>query len=70
MIGVYNAGSEPPGLMRLTRCFNVTGQPAISIPAGVSQTGLPIGLQLVCDSGRDALLLTIAERIAGLLDGT
>ena len=65
-----NRLDEPPGLMRLTRCFNVTGQPAISIPAGISSTGLPVGLQLVCDLGRDAQLLTIAERIAGLLDGT
>lgn len=27
--------------------FNLTGQPAASIPAGFTQTGLPIGLQLV-----------------------
>ncbi len=65
-----NRLDEPPGLMRMTRCFNVTGQPAISIPAGKSETGLPIGLQLVCDLGRDALLLAIAERVSGLLDGT
>jgi len=27
--------------------FNATGQPAITIPAGFSQAGLPIGLQIV-----------------------
>jgi aspartyl-tRNA(Asn)/glutamyl-tRNA(Gln) amidotransferase subunit A len=27
--------------------FNLTGQPAASIPCGVSETGLPVGLQVV-----------------------
>ena len=61
---VANRLDQRPGVMNLTRCFNLTGQPAISIPCGVSDTGLPIGLQLVCDRGRDDLLLAIAERLA------
>jgi aspartyl-tRNA(Asn)/glutamyl-tRNA(Gln) amidotransferase subunit A len=34
-------------LLRLTRPANLTGQPAISLPCGFSQDGLPIGLQLI-----------------------
>jgi Asp-tRNA(Asn)/Glu-tRNA(Gln) amidotransferase A subunit family amidase len=61
---VANRLDETPRIMRQTRSFNMTGQPAISIPGAVSSEGLPIGLQLVCDRGRDDLLLSIAERIA------
>ncbi|MCP4335958.1 MAG: hypothetical protein GY785_25215 [Gammaproteobacteria bacterium] len=61
---VANRLDESPRIMKQTRCFNMTGQPAISIPGAVSSGGLPIGLQLVCDRGRDDLLLTIAERVA------
>ncbi|MFI6482073.1 amidase [Nonomuraea sp. NPDC050663] len=41
--------------------FNVTGQPAISLPLGRSVSGLPIGVQLVAGYGREDLLLTLAS---------
>ena len=41
--------------------FNITGQPAISLPAGKSKTGLPIGLQLVGNRLCDAELLQAAR---------
>jgi len=40
--------------------FNVTGQPAISLPLGVSRDGMPIGVQFAAPLGRDAQLLTLA----------
>ena len=44
-------------MLRLTQLFNVTGHPAISIPAAPSSTGLPCGVQLVgCRQQTDALL--------------
>ena len=44
--------------------FNITGQPAISLPAGFDDNGLPIGIQLVTAPRRDHLLL----RVAALLE--
>jgi aspartyl-tRNA(Asn)/glutamyl-tRNA(Gln) amidotransferase subunit A len=44
-------------MLRLTQLFNVTGHPAVSIPAGPTSTGLPVGVQLVgCRHQTDALL--------------
>ena len=37
--------------------FNLTGQPAASIPCGVSHSGLPIGLQIVGPRFADHLVL-------------
>ena len=42
--------------------FNLAGQPAISLPLGMSESGLPIGVQLVADYGREDLLLRMAAR--------
>jgi amidase len=43
-----------------TEIFNVTGQPAISLPLAVSDGGLPIGVQFAAPLGEDARLLTLA----------
>jgi amidase len=43
-----------------TELFNVTGQPAISLPLAYSRQGLPIGVQLAAPLGEDALLLNLA----------
>jgi amidase len=43
-----------------TELFNVTGQPAISLPLAQSSDGLPIGVQLVASLGADATLLSLA----------
>ncbi|HEY1284686.1 MAG TPA: amidase [Solirubrobacterales bacterium] len=42
---------------------NLTGIPAISVPVGLSDEGLPIGLQLQAAWGRDELLLDAAEAL-------
>jgi len=41
--------------------FNLTQQPACSIPCGFTETGLPIGLQIVSDSFREDLVLRAAR---------
>jgi amidase/aspartyl-tRNA(Asn)/glutamyl-tRNA(Gln) amidotransferase subunit A len=46
--------------------FNLTGQPAISIPCGRTEDGLPLGLQIVGQKGADALVLRVAREIERL----
>jgi amidase len=43
--------------------FNVTGQPAISLPLLESDEGLPIGIQLVAPLGREDLLIRVAAEL-------
>lgn len=52
-VSPYNAGA-------LTIPANLSGYPAISIPAGVNSSGLPIGLQAYARRYEDALLLDLA----------
>jgi len=47
-------------MLRNTRPFNVWGLPAISIPCGVTKTGLPIGLQISGAHGAEAKVLQLA----------
>lgn len=48
--------------------FNVTGHPVVTIPAGFSVDGLPIGIQLVGKRWGDEELLEIAKIIDELID--
>ncbi|WP_433325165.1 amidase [Spirillospora sp. CA-294931] len=43
--------------------FNLTGQPAVSLPAGLTSSGHPVGVQLVGRLGADDLVLAAARRI-------
>ena len=46
-----------------TSPFNVTGQPAISLPLHWTPGGLPIGVQLVAAYGREDLLIRVAAQL-------
>ncbi|MEN8182983.1 MAG: amidase [Myxococcota bacterium] len=46
-----------------TPLFNVTGQPAISLPLHWSAEGLPVGVQLVAPYAREDLLIRIAGQL-------
>jgi len=50
-------------LVPFTTHFNVTGQPAISLPLHVNEVGLPIGVQLVAAYGREDLLIRVGAQI-------
>jgi amidase len=71
-VGAVWNGTDIDPVMALLNCFpmavftsvwNVTGLPAISLPLGQSETGLPIGMQFVGGPGREALLLQLATQL-------
>jgi amidase len=74
-LGQFGSTAEDPstGLLRsaaivpFTIPYNVSGQPAISVPAAVSPDGLPIGVQLVADWGHEDLLLQVASQLEQIL---
>lgn len=49
--------------MRALCVISATGCPAISVPAGFSESGLPVGVQLVARPGDDVRLLRIASAL-------
>jgi aspartyl-tRNA(Asn)/glutamyl-tRNA(Gln) amidotransferase subunit A len=51
----------------LTLPFNLTGQPAISLPCGFTQAGLPIGLQLVGRPFAESLLIRAGAAFEAVL---
>ncbi len=46
-----------------TAIFNMTGLPALSVPAEIGESGLPIGAQLVAGPWREAQLLRVAAQL-------
>ena len=44
-----------------TYAFNVTGQPAVTVPCGITDSGLPVGLQIVGNAFADRLVLAAAR---------
>jgi amidase len=51
------------GLVSFTSPFDLTGQPAVSLPLHWNDDGLPIGVQLVAASGREDVLLRLAAQL-------
>ncbi len=50
-------------LLLFTAQFNITGQPAISLPMHSSKEGLPIGVQLVAAMHGESLLLQVGQQL-------
>ncbi|NLT30097.1 MAG: amidase [Propionibacterium sp.] len=55
--------THAPAISRFTSLFNMTGQPGISVPFGFDDNGLPMGIQLVADTGGEGRLLSVAAQI-------
>ena len=51
------------GWVPFTVLWNSTGQPAVSVPAGFSPTGLPLAVQLVGRPNEEATLLSLAAQL-------
>jgi amidase len=60
-------GTVEPGIgvrfSTFLRPFNVTGQPAISLPLHRTRDGVPVGVQLVGPAGSEARLLSLAGQL-------
>ncbi|MCB0957338.1 MAG: amidase, partial [Ilumatobacter sp.] len=50
-------------LLLFTAQFNVTGQPAVSLPLHRTPDGLPVGVQLVAAHGREDVLVRVAAQL-------
>jgi aspartyl-tRNA(Asn)/glutamyl-tRNA(Gln) amidotransferase subunit A len=71
-VAAFDAGREfPPGKSRwidwtpFTFPFNLTQQPAASVPCGFTKAGLPVGLHIVGRKYDDALVLRAARAFEG-----
>ena len=66
-VAAFDVGKESPAKGRWTDWtpfsypFNLTGQPAASIPCGFTKAGLPVGLHIVGPRFADALVLRAAR---------
>ncbi len=56
-------GQRVTEVLQYTAQFNITGQPAISLPLHWTADGLPVGVQLVAAYGREDLLLRVAAQL-------
>jgi amidase len=61
--GPEQEGVRIGGFIPYTAQFNMTGQPAVSLPLHWTPEGLPVGVQLVAAYGREDVLVRIASQI-------
>jgi len=64
LTGFFASGNLLPFLAP----FNVTGQPAMSLPLHWNEAGLPIGVQLIAAFGREDLLIRISSQLEEVID--
>jgi amidase len=71
-IGALKPADDEPPITQLmnsatwvpfTPVWNVTGQPAISLPLGQSQSGLPIGVQFIGALGAEETLIALGAQL-------
>ena len=68
---IWNGVEEEPGaplvnatpMAAYTAMFNVTGQPALSLPLHTAESGLPVGVQFAASPWQEALLIQLGSQI-------
>ncbi len=63
------AVSEYVAALAFNEVFNLSGHPAVVVPAGLSADGLPIGVQVVGRRWDEMALLDLAEQVADITGG-
>ena len=58
-----NVGTRMGSLVSFMIPFDITGQPAISLPLHWNDDGLPVGVQLVAAYGREDVLLRVSAQV-------
>lgn len=61
--GATRALADMSAFIAFTAPWNLTGQPAISVPSGLDAAGVPLGAQLVARPGREDVLLSLAAAL-------
>jgi amidase len=59
----HDEGSRIVSFIPYTPQFNLTGQPAVSLPLHWTPEGLPVGVQLVAGYGREDLLIRLSSQL-------
>lgn len=68
--GAFEHSARPPVTQSAFTAFaNIASLPAITIPAGLNDHGMPIGVQLVGPKHSEAALLALAKRLDSGLSG-
>ncbi len=70
-VGLLEAVHAAPGapllevvaMAAFTAVYNITGQPAVSLPLYLAPSGLPVGVQIVAGPWRDAQLVRLAAQL-------
>lgn len=61
--GPYDAHQRELQFTPYTACYNMSGQPAASLPLRWNDAGLPIGVMLAAKPGADALLVSVCAQV-------
>jgi amidase len=61
--GPQHEGRRIASFIPYTAQFNMTGQPAVSLPLHRTPGGLPVGVQLVAAYGREDVLIRVASQL-------
>ncbi len=56
-------GHRVQQILQYTAQFNISGQPAISLPLHMSADGLPVGVQFVAAPFREDMLVRVASQL-------
>ena len=69
-VAFAHGGAAPHSQADFTAPASIAGLPALSLPAGTDDGGLPIGLQLIGPAGSEAALMALARTLRPALGGS